>query len=71
MNISCPHCNGEIIIIELNCKIFRHAVFKDGKQLNSHASKEECDKVVREGLVYGCAKPFQIINGKAVKCDYI
>ncbi len=71
MNINCPHCNGEIIIIELNCKIFRHACFKDGKQLNPHASKEECDRVINEGLVYGCAKPFQIINGKAVKCDYI
>jgi hypothetical protein len=69
--LSCPHCKGEIIILKLNCKIFRHAVFKDGKQLNPHASKEECERVVRENLVYGCAKPFQIIDGKAIKCDYI
>lgn len=72
MIISCPYCNGDIIILELNCKIFRHGQFKDtGKQLNPHASKELCDKVIEEDLVYGCAKPFKIVNGKAEKCDYI
>jgi hypothetical protein len=71
MSLPCPHCGGEIQIIELNCKIFRHAVYKDGKQLDPHASKELCDLVVKENLVYGCAKPFQIVDGKAVKCDYI
>jgi len=56
----------------LNCKIFRHAIFKNGGiQLNPHASKEECDKVIKDNLVYGCAKPFEIINEKAVKCEYI
>jgi len=72
MNVTCPYCNGEIIIIELNCKIFRHAVFKDnGKQLDPHASKELCDRVIEENLVYGCAKPFRIVDGKVEKCDYI
>lgn len=71
MSLRCPHCDGEIQIIALNCGIFRHAIFKDGTQMNAHASKEECDRVVKEDLVYGCAKPFQIINGQAVKCEYI
>lgn len=72
MNVSCPHCGGLIEITELNCKIFRHAIFKNGGiQLNPHASKEECDKVIKDNLVYGCAKPFEIINEKAVKCEYI
>lgn len=71
MNFTCPHCDGEIVIIEMNCRIFRHAVFKNGIQLNPHASKEECDRVVKENLVYGCAKPFQIKDGKIIKCDYI
>jgi len=69
--MECPHCGGEIEIIELNCTIFRHAIFKDGRQLNPHAPKEECDRVVQENLVYGCAKPFQIKDGKAIKCDYV
>jgi hypothetical protein len=71
MNISCPHCGGEIQIIELNCKIFRHGFYKNGKQLNPHASKEECEHAVKKNLVYGCGKPFQIIEGKAIKCEYI
>ena len=70
--VTCPYCDGEIQIIELNCKIFRHAIFKDsGKQLDPHASKEICDSVIKENLVYGCAKPFKIEDGKPVKCDYI
>jgi hypothetical protein len=72
MEVVCPHCNGSVLIIELNCCILRHAVYKDsGKQLNPHASKELCDQVIKEGLVYGCAKPFKIINNQAVACDYI
>jgi hypothetical protein len=72
MNVTCPHCNGEIIITELNCGIFRHCLFKDtGKQLNPHSSKEICDLVIKENLVYGCAKPFKINNGIIEKCDYI
>ena len=72
MIVHCPHCGGEIQILELNCKIFRHAVYKDThKQLNPHASKELCDYVVKNGLVHGCAKPFKVENGKAVVCDYL
>ncbi len=33
--VLCPHCMEYIEILELNCKIFRHGVFKDsGKQIN-------------------------------------
>lgn len=68
----CPHCGGEVQILSINCGIFRHAIFKEnGKQLDPHAPKELCDRVVEENLVYGCAKPFRIVDGKAEKCDYI
>lgn len=74
--IICPHCQLQIIIEEVNCQIFRHGVYKSsGEQLNPHASKDECDKAVVEGIIYGCGKPFRIdfIERKwiATVCDYI
>ena len=74
--IICPHCNNYIIIKELNCGIFRHGIYKNtGKQINPHASKEMCDELVKEDLIYGCGKPFQIIEINDVLelkiCDYI
>lgn len=63
LSFPCPHCGllFEVLESELRCRIFRHAVMRaDMKQLNPHAPKVECDRVVREGLVFGCAKPFRI-----------
>jgi hypothetical protein len=47
-----------------------------------HASKEECDALVRDDLIFGCGRPLQIIEkdvgtdspGSAynvIICDYI
>ena len=74
--VSCPHCMEYIEILELNCKIFRHGVFKNnGKQINPHASLNECMLLIKKELIYGCGKPFQIniIDGKMIvnKCEYI
>jgi len=80
--VECPHCKYPILIEELNCRIFRHGVFKiNGTQINPHASKELCDFYVKNSLILGCSKPFQIIQNKnsinnddtfiAVICDYI
>jgi hypothetical protein len=72
MEVICPHCNGMVIIDKLNCAIFRHGVFKNtGKQIPPHASKEECDNWVKNNDIYGCGKPFQVIENKAVVCEYI
>ena len=76
---NCPNCDQFIIVNnnEVNCRIFRHAQFKStGIQLNPHASKDYCDELVNSDLVYGCAKPFQLLyeNGIvkfAIPCDYI
>lgn len=74
----CPHCFEAVIVYieELNCKIFRHGLYKNNlKQIDPHLPKNQCDKLFNLSLVYGCAKPFQIIiqNGKYYvdKCDYI
>lgn len=68
--LTCPHCKDEIIVMreEINCGIFRHGVHKGTyEQLNPHATQEECDT----SDIYGCGKPFRIVDDKAIICDYI
>lgn len=75
----CPHCNLSIQVQknEVNCEIFRHGIIKkSGLQVNPHASKEHCDRLTQEGLVYGCCKPFRLVYDNNIikyvdKCDYI
>jgi hypothetical protein len=77
--IRCPSCKNLVIINkkDINCSIFRHGVLKyNNKQIDPHSSKEKCDKLVKEGKIYGCGKPFKLIKNKnnfysAIKCDYI
>lgn len=78
MNICviCPHCEDYIELVQLNCCIFRHGVYKHNfQQINPHMSKIECDKNIENNLIYGCGKPFQIIyekdKVKAIICGYI
>lgn len=74
----CPHC-GDYIETEkgqLNCKIFRHGVYKsNGKQVPPHSKKSLCDQLFNECLIYGCGKPYQIYKADDAwyvrKCDYI
>ncbi len=70
---SCPHCSGSIIVTpeEMACKIFRHAVFKINMQpISPHASQQECEHLKSIESIYGCGKPFQVVNDKAIICDY-
>ena len=76
--VECPHCKSYIYILknEINCKIFRHGVYKsNNKQINPHMKKEECDKLIKQNLIFGCGKPFKLIKEKneykAITCDYI
>lgn len=66
MIVKCPHCFCYIEILEVNCGIFRHGADENFNQIPPHAPKEICKK-----KVYGCGKPFKIINNEAIKCDYI
>ena len=69
--VTCPHCGDYIIILKLNCRIFRHGVFKDSlQQIPPHLDKPSCDKILKK--IYGCGKPFQITSdNQAIICDYI
>ena len=71
--VLCPHCEGSVLIEQINCRIFRHAVYKTtGEQMEPHASKEICEKALLEGMIYGCGRPFLLdASGCAVICDYI
>lgn len=76
--VICPHCELLIQILykEINCKIFRHAIYKSTfKQIDPHLSKEDCDALIRENKIIGCGKPFEIKqienDWNAYKCDYI
>ena len=61
--LTCPHCNDYIIIQKINCGIFRHGVLiENGKQIDPHSPKDLCDYYIGENKIYGCGKPFRIIN---------
>jgi len=78
---TCLHCHEPFVIShkDFNCCILRHGVYKHNLQpIPPHASKEECDGLVRAGSIYGCAGPLQIIASSAsasaydvVICDYV
>ena len=79
--IQCPHCSDIIIIDskDINCGIFRHAVYRTNlQQLNPHASELECKSLVDRGSILGCGKPFQVTRSLSNPselivniCDYI
>ena len=79
LQVDCPHCFQTIIIMknEINCAIFRHGVLKsNGVQMPPHLEKRICDELVRQNLIYGCGKPFQLVKNDKNKmipkiCDYI
>ena len=72
MLVLCPHCGQMIEIVEENCKIFRCGVYKNNyKQIDPHAPKIICDNLVRDNLIFGCGRPFMLVDKKAILCSYI
>ena len=71
--VTCPHCGGLVHILQVNCTIFRHGQFKQtGQQINPHTPKVECERLVNNGLIYGCGRPFKYTGqGLATVCDYL
>ena len=76
ITVQCPHCQEYIVILEINCAIFRHAIFKNtGEQIDPHSPKNICDQYIKNNEIYGCGKPFRIITKDGVLiteiCEYI
>ena len=77
--VQCPNCYEFVAVkkSELNCKIFRHGILKSNfKQIDPHLPKEKCDKLIKNDLIFGCGKPFKILEEisnkySAIICDYI
>jgi hypothetical protein len=73
--IECPHCKCSIIIYEneINCRIFRHGVYKDTNEpVNPHLDQISCENLVDSGRVFGCCKPFRLNNENIPEiCEYI
>lgn len=73
----CPHCNCLIITNknQINCKIFRHGIYKNFVQINPHLSKDKCDYLKDNDKIYGCGKPYELYlennEWKVRMCDYI
>lgn len=76
--VPCPHCRAMIEVKhnEINCKIFRHGIYKSSnKQIDPHLCESECKRLVSENAIHGCGKPFRLIKShqiyEAIVCDYI
>jgi len=72
----CPHDDCRLLITVkknmINCKIFRHGVYKENlEQINPHTKEEECQRLKQEDLIYGCGKPFYFDGNKLKICEYI
>jgi hypothetical protein len=72
-SVECPHCHLIVWIEQINCRIFRHAVYKENDEpIPPHSSQEECERLVAEDKVWGCAKPFRLNdNNEPEICGYI
>jgi len=68
MIVTCPHCHEFVLIEDIGCGIFSHAVLKNTmKQLNSLSSKEYGNYLKYNDLIFGCAGQFRIIGHEVVK----
>ena len=72
---ACPHCGLQVQVPRdgLNCQIFRHGAYRANPDVGipPHAPKAECDRLVAEGLIVGCGKPFRFDGVTATVCDYV
>ena len=75
--VICPHCQCNVEILQVNCAIFRHGVFKhNNQQIPPHAPKVDCENWVKKDMIHGCGKPFQVKkdgsgNWIGIVCEYI
>ena len=70
----CPHCKQicQVPRNEIRCTIFRHAMYKHNmSNINPHASQRECEKMLWNDEVYGCAKPFRFDGEQVSICGFI
>lgn len=77
--VTCPWCDGLVVVEELRCGIFRHGAFRDtGLQIDPHASQAQIEQWAAEGRLVGCGRPFRVVSFPgdpphlaAEQCGYI
>lgn len=73
-SFNCPRCQIqiEVLMSQLNCRIFRCGVYKHNMEpINPHASLEECTSLLEQDVIYGCTQPFKILQDMTVvTCEY-
>ena len=59
---TCPTCKEIVVILEdeINCGIFRHAVYRNGIEVPPHTSKHVMESLLQQELIFGCGSPFQL-----------
>lgn len=61
--VNCPHCGGGIVVLEVNCTIFRHAAFRsNGEQIPSHSTQQNIESWRMNNLIMGCGGPFKVVK---------
>ena len=71
---TCLHCGQPFVVraAEFNCRILRHGVYRATMEpMNPHAPREECERLVATGAIYGCGKPLRIMNQKDASGNYV
>jgi hypothetical protein len=64
--INCPHCNNQIFIEKINCKIFIHGYKKSTmKQVGPHGKLKYINKLKSKNNLLGCGGKFKY-NGKDI-----
>lgn len=65
--VNCPYCDGKVEILELNCRIFRHGIFKEtGRQIGQHLKEDFVNKLLNENKIWGCGLQFKIQRDDAI-----
>jgi len=69
----CPHCDCYTLVAEneINCQIFVHGIIKSTyKQVNPHADRKHCERLLEQGLVHGCCGQFKLFRGISGEVEY-
>ena len=71
MVIMCPYCGLVSEIEQINCGVFRCGYYCNSLlQIPPHLSEEEGNRLVKEKKIYGCSRPFKIVDGLVMGCGY-
>jgi len=58
--VECPHCGQMLEITRVACGTFRCGAYRSTmRPVAPHTPQKKCEELVKQGLIYGCGKPFK------------